>query len=251
LKSGANAFNASLRLAGLYDSRVGAASSVSTGGQEAYALAGTFNAGYQFKLEGKAGLRADYIGYADFYEEYSEYNVVDQTVSMEPQYGISDNLLFSLPVTYNYLIEDHSTDSDRISLIPTVTWYLPSINQAVAVSATFAGIDDRDEMSVDEDGDSTGIGLAYMFSLPKNVQAKLSVDFMNTEYDARLVDYMYGSQSRSRRDDDTISGNLDVQYNFTPRVGVFGSYTYIHSESNVELYDYGRKIVGGGIQLRY
>jgi hypothetical protein len=251
LKSGENPFNASLRLGGLYDSRVGAASSVRTNGQEDTALAATLSTGYQFQTEGKLGLRADYIAYSDFYDDYNEFNVVDQTGSFEPQYEISENLLFSLPLTYNYVLEDYETDSDRYSILPTITYYISQLNQAVAVSGTFSTLNDRDDISTDEDGDSTGIGAAYMFSLMKNCLVKISVDYMNTEYDARLVDYMTGSTSQKHRDDDTTSANLDIQYNFTPNFGIFTSYTYIHAESNVKVYDYDRDIIGAGVLLRY
>lgn len=251
MQSGDKPFNASLRLAGLYDSRVGAASSVMTGSQEDTAFAATFNAGYQFPVEGEMGFRMDYIGYADFYEDFHEYNVVDQTVSLEPQYELGGNLLLSLPVTYSYLLEDSKTDSDRWSLLPTVTYHIPSLNQAVAVNGTFAIIDDRDDVSSDEDGESVGAGLTYMVPLMKNSLVKFSVDYVNTVYDSRLVDYMTGTGSRRHREDDTVSANLDVQYSFTPRVGIFGNYTYIHADSNVKVYDYGRNIIGGGVLLRY
>jgi hypothetical protein len=251
LRSGGKALSASLRLGGLYDSRVGAASSVSAGGKEDMALAGTFNTGYQFQSEGKMGLRMDYIGYADFYEDYNEFNVIDQTGSFEPQYEISENLLFSLPVTYNYVLEDYETDSDRYSILPTITYYISRLNQAVAVNGTFSTINDRDDISTNEDGDSSGFGLAYMFFIEKNTMIRVSADYMNTEYDARLVDYMTGSSSLDHRDDDILSTNLDIQYNFTPNAGIFATYTYIKTDSNVKVYDYDRNIIGGGFLLRY
>jgi hypothetical protein len=251
LKSGDDSFNASLRFGGLYDSRVGASSSVRTSGQEDTALAATLSTGYQFQSEGKMGLRTDYIAYADFYQDYDEYNVLDQTVSFEPQYAINENLLFSLPFTYNYVLEDYETDSDRYGILPTITYYISHLNQAVALNGTFATLNDRDDISTDEDGDSTGIGVAYMFFLMKNCLVRVSVDYMKTEYDARLIDYMTGSMSQDHREDDTTSANLDIQYNFTSNFGVFTSYTYIYADSNVKVYDYDRNIIGGGFLLRY
>jgi hypothetical protein len=251
LKSGEAPFNASLRLGGLYDSRVGAASSVRTGGQDDTALAATLGAGYQFQTDGRLGFRSDYIVYTDFYQDYDEYNVVDQTVSVEPQYEIGENFLFSLPVTYNYVLEDYETDSDRYSVLPTITYYISQLNQAVAVNGIFAALNDRDDISTDEDGDSAGVGAAYMFSLMKNCLVRASVDYLKTEYDARLVDYMTGSISRDHREDKTTSANLDIQYNFTSNLGIFTSYTYIYADSNVEVYDYDRNIIGAGFLLRY
>jgi hypothetical protein len=251
LKSGENPFNASLRLGGLYDSRVGAASSVRTNGQDDTAIAATLSTGYQFHSDGKLGLRGDYIGYTDFYSDFNEYNVVDQTISIEPQYQMEDDLLFSLPLTYNYVLEDYETDSDRYSILPTLTYYISQLNQAVAINGTFAMLNDRDDIVTDEDGDSVGIGAAYMLFLLKNCLVRVSVDYVNTKYDARLVDYMTGSTSTDHRQDDTTSANLDIQYNFTPNLGVFTSYTHIYADSNVKVYDYNRDIVGAGMMLKY
>jgi len=238
-------------LSGLYDSRVGAASSVRTNGQDDEALGVLLNTGYQFHSEGKLGLRTDYIGYADFYKDYNEYNVVDQTASVEPQYEMGDDLLFSIPLTYNYVLEDYKTDSDRYSILPTITYYISQLNQAVAINGTFSALNDKDDIVTDEDGDSAGVGVAYMFFLMKNCLVKVSGDYVNTKYDSRLVDYMTGSTSRDHREDNITSGNLDIQYNFTPNLGIFTSYTYIYADSNVKVYNYDRYIVGAGMQLKY
>jgi hypothetical protein len=250
IRSEEKPLSASLRIGGLYDSRAGAASSISTGGQADSAIAVNAAGGWQIPLQGDVGLRMDYSGYMDFYDEYDEYDVIDQTVSIEPQYAVGDFLL-SLPMGYNYVLEDHETDYDRFGVSPTATYYIAALNQAVAFNGMAAAVRDKDDVDVDEDGDSLGTGAAYLIFLKNKSWIRFSIDYSQTEYDARLADYSTGSTSQNHRKDDVVSTNVDIQYNFIPNVGVFTTYTYSHSSSNVKVYDYDRNIVEAGIALRY
>jgi len=242
--------SASLRVGGLYDSRVGAASSISTGGQDDTAIALIAAGGWQFPLQGDIGFRMDYSGYMDFHDEYDEYDVIDQTASMEPQYEAGDFLL-SLPLSYNFVLEGHETDYDRFGISPTATYYMAALNHAIAFNALAAAIRDKDDVDVDEDGTTFGTSAVYMIFLKNKSWIRFSVDYSYTEYDARLYEYLTGSISQNHRKDDVLSANMDIQYNFIPNVGVFTSYTYSHTSSNVKVYDYNRNIVEAGIALRY
>jgi hypothetical protein len=256
LQKNASPFSASLRMGYLYDTRVGATSSDITGISAANnhgdsAVATTLNAGYQMPSEDEFGLRFDYGGYADLHQDYREFDMIDQSVSVEPQYT-SGNLIYSLPLAYNYVLQDNKSDYYRYVASPTATYVLPFPNQAIAVNAMAAKIIDIDNIKeLNEDGVTIGAGCAYLIFFEQSSRIRLSLDYQHTEYDAKLVDYAMGSVSQSHREDNILSANLDLQYNFTSHAGLFTSYTYAHSNSNIDVYEYDRSIIEGGIALRY
>lgn len=252
-QAGASPFSASLRIGGLYDTRVGSTSSdiISTHNQEDSALAGIFNAGYQLPFKDNFGLRFDYSGYADFHEDFREFDTIDQSISVEPQYSYG-GLIYSLPLAYNYVLEDNKSDYYRYSVSPTVTYRLPKLNHAVSVNVLAAKIKDEDDIpDINDDGDTIGVGCAYLIFFEKLSLIRVSVDYEDTEYNGRVADYQSSSLSRSHRDDKILSAGLDAQYNFTPHVGLFSSYTYVHSDSNVDVYEYNRSVIQAGVALRY
>jgi len=104
---------------------------------------------------------------------------------------------------------------------------------------------------LDEDADALGIGCAYVLFFKNSSRVRLSLDYQNTEYDARVIDYNTTSVSNSKRDDDTLVAGLDIQYQFTEIFGIYANYSYIHSSSNVSIYDYNRNIIEGGIAFKY
>jgi len=247
-----------LRIGGLYDSRVGSTSDYSVGNQSDAAFVARLNAGYLTSLKDNLGLRFDYFGYANFYEDYSEYNLIDQAISLEPQYTVG-NMIYSLPLVYNYVLEDNKTDYYRYSALPTITYRIPNSNQAIAINGIAAAIVDKDDIpELNEDGSSYGGGLAYLILFDKLGIIRLSFDYQHAEYDATVRDYaVFAGDPNSylfpqdHREDDLLSTNLDLEYDFTPNIGLFSSYTYVHTHSNVSVYDYDRNIVEGGITLRY
>ncbi len=233
----------------MYDSRVGSAS----GGGDAdsdTAFAATLSAGWQAPIEGDFGLRLDYGGYADFHQDFDEYDVIDQSVSFEPQYT-SGQLTYSMPFAFNYALEDGDTDYNKYTISPTLTYLIPQTSQAIAVYGIGSIIDDRDNSSLNEDGEAIGVGCAYVLFFENSSRIRLSLDYQNTEYDARVVDYGTSSVSTDKRDDDSIVAGVDIQYQFTQFLGVYTNYSFIHSSSNVDIYDYGRHIVEAGIALKY
>lgn len=246
----AKSVSAKLRLGGVYDTRVGAASSLQTEAQEDTAFAVGLSTGWQLPLKNNFGFRIDYGGYADFHEELDDFNVIDQTVSLEPQYT-SGQMIFSLPVSYNYGIEDNKTDLTRYSISPTVTYLIPTLNHAFAFYGLATIINDMDDISADEDGDALGGGCAYLVYFENRSQIRFSASYQNTSYDARIVDYMGVSTSEANRKDDTVMASIDVEFPLHSILDLFLSYSYVHSSSNVDLYDFDRNIIEAGISLHY
>jgi len=243
-------FNAEFRIGGLYDSRVGSASG---GGDEDAdrALAATLTAGWQVPLTGDVGLRLDYSGYMDFHQDFGEYDVIDQSLSLEPQYKHGP-FIYSLPLSLNVALEAGEDDYVRYSVFPTLTYLIPDTRQAVALYGIGARIDDRDKnKTLDEDGETLGVGCAYLYAFENKSRVRLSLDYQHTAYDARVVDYGRASVSKDEREDDAIVAGLDIVFQITDHVGLYLNYAFIHSDSNVDLYEYDRHVMQGGVSLKF
>lgn len=246
----ASPYNMEFRLGGLYDSRVGSASG---GGDEDEdtALAATWAAGWQAPLAGDLGLRVDYTGYADFHQEYDEYDVIDQGLSLEPQYR-DGPFIYSLPLSYNFALEDGDEDYGRYAVSPTLTFLVPDTRHAVAIYGIAARMDDRDDdKTLDEDGEGAGGGLAYLYSFENRSRVRLSADYQHTQYDARVADYGTDSISTDKREDDAVVLGLDAVAQFTPHMGLYMNYSFIHSNANVLLYEYDRQLLEAGVVMKF
>ena len=249
-QAGASLFNAEFRIGGLYDSRVGSASG---GGDEGAdrALAATLTAGWQAPLTGDVGLRLDYRGYADFHRDFDQYDMMDQSLSLEPQYKHGP-LLYSLPISFNFVLEDGEHDYNRYSVSPALTYLIPETRQAVALYGVGAWMDDRDQNNaLDEDGTTLGVGCAYLYAFENRSRVRLSLDFQHTTYDERVVDYRRASLSTDKREDKTVAAGLDVLFRITSRFGLYINYAFIHSRSNVDLYEYDRHVAEGGVAFNF
>ena len=245
-------FNAELRLGGLYDSRVG--SEFGGGGDADKALAAALTAGWQAPLKGDVGLRLDYRGYMDFHQDFREYDVIDQTLSLEPQYK-AGQFIYSLPLSFNLTMEDGEHDYNRYAVSPTLTYLIPNTRQAVSFYGIGARMDDRDKNKLlDEDGVTLGGGCAYLYTFENKSRVRLSLNYQHTAYDnARVWDYptASGSFSADKRKDDAIVAGLDILFQITDHFGLYLNYAFIHSNSNVDLYEYNRHLVGGGVALKF
>ena len=265
MTSDVKSYFAALRVGGVYDSRVGAAS----GGRDEdsdTALAATLTAGWQVPMEGDFGLRLDYSGYADFHRDFDEYDIIDQSISLEPQYTLGQ-MTFSVPVAFNYAMEDGDTDYNKYTASPTLTYLFPDNEQAVAVYAIGSLIDDRDDpledefgnliydsfgdTLLDEDAQALGAGCAYLLFFDGGSRIRLSLDYQHSVYDAKVIDYDTVSLSQNDREDDIVVAGLDAQYQLTDVFGIYANYSFIHSNSNVSLYEYDQNIVEAGVALRF
>jgi hypothetical protein len=242
-------FNAELRVGGLYDSRVGS-SSGSDDEDDDTAITARLNAGWQGAITQNAGIRIDYRGYADFHQDYDQYDVIDQSISVEPLYK-AGSFILSLPVSFNIGFEDGDHDYNRYVVTPTVTYLIPNTRQALALYGIGAKIDDEDDDKwLDEDGKTFGGGLAYLYFFENKSHIRLSVDYQHTTYDALV--WQYGtSMSTDERDSDALVAGLDILVLFSKHFGAFMNYTFIHSDSNVDLYEYDRHLVEGGLALKF
>jgi Protein of unknown function (DUF560). len=251
-QAGASPFNAEFRIGGLYDSRVGSASG-SGGGDEGAdtALAATLTAGWQAPLTGDVGLRLDYSGYIDFHKDFGEYNVIDQSLSLEPQYTVGP-FIYSLPFSFNFTLEDGEHDYNRYSVSPTLTYLIPNTRQAVALYGIGARIADYDKnKALDEDGETLGGGCAYLYAFENKSRVRLSLDYQHTTYDTRVADYRTASVSTDKREDNAVVAGLDILFKITDHFGLYINYAFIHSTSNVNLYEYDRHIAQGGVALKF
>jgi hypothetical protein len=243
-------FNAEFRMGGLYDSRVGSTSGNKDGDADT-ALTATLMAGWQAPLTGDFGLRLDYKGYIDFHQDYNEFNLIDQNLSVEPQYKVSPFIL-SLPLSFNITFEDGRHDYNRYSVSPTLTYLIPDTRQAVALYGIGARIDDKaQEKWLDENGVTLGGGCAYLYYFAKKSRVRLSLDYQHTAYESFVWQYASTTDFSNKRKDDAIMAGLDILFQITDHFGLFMNYTFIHSDSNVDLYDYERYLIGGGLSLKF
>ncbi len=249
MKTGAKPYYAGLRLGGLYDSEVGSASEGGDAGSDT-AFAVSLSAGWQAPLTGDFGVRLDYGGYADFHQDFDEYDVIDQSISLEPQYAVGP-LTYSLPVAFNYAMQDGETDYNKYTVSPTLTYFIPQTSQAMAVYGIGSIIDDRDNFLLDEDAEALGAGCAYLLFFQNSSRIRLSLDYQHSIYDARVIDYQTLSVSTDEREDDLIMAGLDIQYQLTEIFGVYTNYSFIHSNSNVDLYEYDRHMVEAGVAFKF
>lgn len=210
----------------------------------------SLSAYWQHKFSDRLGLRADYNIYADFHEEFKENDVVDQLVSVEPQWYQGD-FIFSLPLRYIYSREDDAAGYHRYAVSPTVTLKFPEVNQAVEFYAMASQIEDVDEYpEFDEDGRSLGVGLSYLISIKDRTYFRLLTDYQRVDYDSRAWDYLDENSSDKRRDILTSLG-AEFNYQFTRHLDFTARYTFVHTHSNVAIYDYDQHIVQAGVLLNF
>jgi len=244
-------FNADLRLGGLYDSRVGSTSGES--GDADWALAAALTAGWQAPLKGHVGVRLDYRGYMDFHQDFHEYNLIDQALSLEPQYK-AGQFIFSLPLSFNLTMEDGQRDYNRYTVSPTLTYLIPDTRQAVSVYGIVARNDykQRNFYGVYDDGVIWGTGCAYLYIFENKSRVRLSLNYQQTNYDNDLVwQYTPTSDFSEKRKDEAIVAGLDILLPITDHFGLYINYTFIHANSNVGLYEYDRHLAGVGVELKF
>ncbi|MHB8773362.1 MAG: hypothetical protein ACYC7J_20420 [Syntrophales bacterium] len=246
----ASPFNAEFRIGGLYDSRVGSSSGGADKATDT-ALAASLVAGWQAPLPGDVGLRLDYSGYADFHKDFNQYNVIDQSLSLEPQYRHGP-FIYSLPFAVGFIRENGGDDYNRYSVFPTLTYLFPNSRQAVALYGIAARIDDRDnDRARNEDGKTLGGGCAYVYAFENRSRVRLSLDYQHTTYEARVVEYGTASLSTDKRADNAVVAGLDFLFPLTDHLGLYMNYAFMHSNSNVDLFEYDRHVVQGGVALRF
>lgn len=188
--------------------------------------------------------------YADLHEEFKENDVLDQLVSAEPQWYMG-NVVFSLPLKYIYSREDNESSYHRYTASPTITVSFPEKNQAIEFYGTWSQIEDVDEYpEFDEDGRSFGGGMSYLFTPVDRHAFRVLADYQQIDYDSRAWDYLNETTSDKRHDMLTSLG-AEHTFRITDHLDFMARYTFVHTHSNVDIYDYDQHIVQAGMALHY
>jgi len=241
-----------LRIGGKYDTDVEVAYDNvedSSAGKEDVAGVISLFAGFAPQSPGIVGFRANYAAYADFHQDLDEYNVFEQMISLEPRLEMGQ-FIYSLPLRYTFAVEDQTADYHRLSLSPTLTYKLPGRRHGMEVYGIVSRISDKDDYEVDEDVVSGGAGIGYLIFSENRSYIRLSGEYQNTVYDATVSDYG-ASDNTEERSDNILTARLDVNYQLFLALDVYGTYSYIDTRSNCDIYDYDRQIVEAGIALNF
>ncbi|MEZ4576766.1 MAG: hypothetical protein R2875_01795 [Desulfobacterales bacterium] len=189
------------------------------------ALAATLTAGWQVPMEGDFGLRLRITaGTRIFTRIFDEYDIIDQSISLEPQYTLGQ-MTFSVPVAFNYAMEDGDTDIINMPH-PHSDLFVPDNEQAVAVYAIGSLIDDRDDplkdefgnllydsfrdTLLDEDAQALRRGIMRICCFSDGGSPFVCLDYQHSVYDAKVIDYDTVSLSQNDREDDIVVAGLDA-----------------------------------------
>ena len=171
-------------------------------------------------------------------------------MSAEPQWYLG-NIIFSLPLKYIYSREDNKSSYHRYTASPTVTISFPEINQAVDFYGTISQIEDVDQYpTFDEDGRALGAGMSYLISFKDRNIFRILGDYQQIDYDSRAWDYLNETSSDQRQDNLTSLG-IEYGIQINDMLDFMARYTFVHTHSNVDIYDYDQHIVQGGISFNF
>lgn len=195
--------------------------------------------------------RADYGAYADFHSDLDEYDVIDQSLTFEPQWR-NDSFVYSLPIRYHYAIQDSDPDYHRFSISPTITFKIPNINNAVEVYGILACTNDVDNFTdFDEDSHSRGGGVGYVIFAKNRTYFRVLGDYRHIYFDEKVITYEYTPNFSEKRHDSILSLTAEHNIQINNYADFFINYTYIHTNSNVSFYDYDRNIIEAGMSLNF
>jgi hypothetical protein len=121
---------------------------------------------------------------------------------------------------------------------------------AVAVYGNAAKIDDEDDAILNENGTSFGAGFSYIY-FKESIGALLSVAYSNTDYESFVIEYVTNCDIQDKRTDKVLTSTLDIRYRITSIFGIYATYSFIHSDSNVDFYDHNRQIFEAGIAFKF
>lgn len=248
-------FHMNLGIGVLYDSRVGTESvKDSTTGISDISTVFRFSASYKFPVKGLLGLRAGYSGYAQFFREREDFNVMNQSFIVEPNYTIGQGV-FAAPFSFNSVVEDNKRDAYLYTVTPTYTFVFSDFRQAMSVYAIASTISDKDDnKKQNEDGVLWGCGFAYNRLMTDKSDIRLSMEFTTALYEAAVSTYntyTITSFSMDDREDKLMTAGVKYNYRINSSAGLYTRYSFIHSTSNVELNNYDRNIIEVGISYSY
>ena len=248
LRDEERSFNATMHIGGLFDTHPG---TVSGTGDDDFGMVIKAGLGYQLPLEGKFGFRMDYSGYADFHQDFSEFDVQEHQFTIEPQYT-SGQFMYSLQLGAARMLEDGRHDTDSLIILPAVTRLMNSGSEAITFYGHAAKIEDKDTDAIlNEDRKTYGAGISYFFTAGEAGSVLISMGYAEADFDAFIREYEPETESNDRRSDQVVTAGLDLFSRFTPHMGFYASYSYNNVSSNVAAYDYQRHILEAGISVFY
>lgn len=240
--------SASMDIGGLYDTNPVA---ISGADERDSGLALKAALGYQLPLEGKFGFRVDYNGHADFHRDLSEFDIQEHQFALEPQYT-SDQFVYSLQLGGTRMFENGRHDADSIFISPALTRLINSGSEAIAFYGHAAKIRDKYTAdSLNEDRSSFGAGISYFFTSGKTGSALISIGYTKSDFEAPIRDFDSAAESNIGRSDRTITAGIDILSRIAPHMGLYASYSYNNTDSNVSTYDYRRHILEAGVSFFY
>jgi hypothetical protein len=246
INENAGPLSMNLRIGGLYDSKV-VTDEIDDQNSADEGLSLNLDAGWQKSVTRSFGFRLRYNNHSVFYNDLDEYDLIDQAATLEGQW-VTGRFIFSIPVGYNYILEDGHSDSRRITLTPTCMMLFAEGRQAVVIYGVYADIEDKDGIVPDEGGISSGGGLAYVFQREDKMRLSLSLAYQSTKYDSAILDYDACALPVNRRDKAAVA-NAGFYFPLSSRLGLYADYTFLHNNSNVQAYDYDRHIIEGGLAV--
>jgi len=240
---------AALYIGGVYDTHIGLTTEQLNFDKSDMGFSFKADLGYQFPFKGDFGFRTDYSGYIDVYRDFL--NPQEHHFSIEPQYA-KGNFILSLIMGITGRLENGQRDADMISVSPFITCITNGGTGAGAFYGSYARIkDEDDDLMLDEDGTSYGTGVLYIHIFNKLTSARFSIDYSDTDYNASVGYYGMDSDLFEKRKDRVLTSSLNLRLQSTKNFAYFMNYHFIHSNSNVEIYDHNRQILKAGIIFNY
>jgi len=236
---------AALYLGGVYDTHIGLTTERGEFDKDDMGFSLKADIGYQFPFKGNFGFRTDYSGYIDIHGGFLD--IQEHHFSIEPQYA-KGRFIVSLLLGVTSKLEEGQRDADMMSISPFVTYVTNTGTGAAALYGSYAQIKDKDsDLMLDEDGTSHSVGFSYIHFFRKLNSARFSIDYSNTDYNASVGDYGIEPDLYDNRKDRMLTSSLNMRLQSTKNFAYYVTYYFIHSDSNVEIYDHNRQILKAGI----
>lgn len=240
---------AALYIGGVYDTHIGLTTEPGEFDKDDVGFSAKADLGYQFPFKGDFGFRTDYSGYIDIHREFPD--IQEHHFSIEPQYA-KGQFILSLLLGITGKLEDGQRDANMMSISPFVTYVMNTGTGAAALYGSYARIKDKDDdLTLDEDGTSHSAGVSYIYFFKKRTSARVSIDYSDTEYKASVGDYGIDPDLYDRREDRVLTSSLNLRLQSTINFAYYATCYFIHSDSNVEIYDHNRQIFKAGIIFNY
>ncbi|ACM20054.1 TPR domain protein [Geotalea daltonii FRC-32] len=239
---------------------------------------------YEMPARGPWLFNGQYSLYNNSYFKRDEYSQLSQGVTLAPAYRLTPQLMFSLPVSFNYTLLSYEAYSNQVTVKPTATAFFASDHLG---QASF-GYSRRNYLqntvsseNRDADGYAGQMGYIYLFAEERgffNLRYEFSLEdaqgnnwsYLGNRLNADLLlplasrtsviislegfwqNYLnnhtvYGM----KREDATYAATVNLSHELTD--GIFVNFQYFHASdfSNLALYEYDRNVYSTGVEVRF